>query len=325
MDLILVWRGNGTTSQTRLSLGGGALAITLLAASSLQWLLSRAALIDNPTPGKLVDVEGRLGHIVCEGGDGPVVVLEAGLPGSSLTWASVTPEVATFARVCAYDRAGFGWSESAPTPRTSSNIARELRLLLRNAGIEPPFVLVGHSFGGLVALVYASRYPDEVAGMVLIDSSSPDLVHRTVEMDRLSSFSLLMRGLAWTGIGRFLLPVPAGSPESRDASVRALERDLSFTTRSLHAASGELAVLRDSLSEAAAYLPRLGHKPLVVLTQGSRRAEFWIPMQAKLSELSDESRWEIVDDAGHFIHHDRPEVVVDAIRWVVDGVRSASG
>ncbi len=299
------------------------LAVTLIAGLLLQWALSRSALSGNPAPGELIEVDGRRGHLLCQGSEGPVVILEAGLPGSSLTWASVTPGVAEFARVCSYDRAGYGWSEPGPRPRTSASIARELRMLLQHAGIEPPYVLVGHSFGGLVVQVYASRFPDEVAGMVLVDASHPDLVHQTVEIDRMGTLSLLVRGLAVTGIGRFLVPVPAGSAESRDPAVRKLERDLQFTTRSLRATSAELAALRDSLSEAGAERPRLGQKPLAVLTEGRRRAKHWLEMQADLAELSDESRWEIVDSAGHFIHHDRPEVVVSAIRSVVEAVRPA--
>lgn len=302
-----------------------ALAVTLLAGMLLQRTLSRAVLRDNPAPGELIDVEGRAVHLVCRGRGGPVVILEAGLPGSSLTWSSVTPGIAEFARVCAYDRAGYGWSEPGPRPRTSGSIARELRLLLQNASIEPPYVLVGHSFGGLVAQTYASRFPDEVAGMVLVDASHPDLVHQTVEIERMGVLSLFVRGLAVTGVGRFIVPVPSGSPESRDPSVRKLERDLQFTTRSLRATSAELAALRDSLSAARTERPRLGVKPLIVLTEGRMRAKPWLDMQAKLAELSGESRWRIVNNAGHFIHHDRPEVVVGATRSVVESVRSAPG
>ena len=119
-------------------------------------------------------MDRRQVHLLCQGQGSPAVVLESGIPGTALGWASVIEDIASFARVCAYDRAGYGWSEAGPEPRTISNITRELRDLLRTAQVGPPYVLVGHSFGGLVVQVYASRFPDEVAGMVLVDSSHPE-------------------------------------------------------------------------------------------------------------------------------------------------------
>ena len=154
--------------------GGGALILALAAATTVQWLLSHLALERNPAPGEMVVVDGRRMHLLCQGQGSPAVILESGMPGTSLGWASVIEDIASFARVCAYDRAGYGWSEAGPEPRTISNIARELRGLLRTAKVGPPYVLVGHSFGGLIVQVYASRFPDEVAGMVLVDSAHPE-------------------------------------------------------------------------------------------------------------------------------------------------------
>ena len=307
--------------------GGGALVIALASAAVLEWTLSHRALT-KAAPGGLVDVEGHQVHLACEGVGGPTVILEAGAPGISLTWASIAPEIAKFARVCAYDRAGYGWSETASSPRTSDNIVRELRLLLRNAGIEPPYVLVGHSFGGLVVQLYAARFPDEVAGMVLVDSSHPDQGLRTEEVDSLNTLGLGLRLLAPVGIPRLLMPpIPAGSPESRDSSVRMMEEELLRTTRSMRALGSELTGLRESLSEVAANFPDLGHKPLTVLTQGrqgQRPLEFWHEMQEKLTKISVSSEWQVAENAGHFIHQDQPELVVDAIRRVVDSVRSGT-
>src|SRR6266581_4367311 len=126
-----------------------------------------------PPPGRLVDVSGYRLHIHCtgSGGPGPAIILDAGNGGSSLDWSLVQPGVATFTRVCSYDRAGYGWSESGPTPRSSGRIVRELHTLLVNTGVPGPYVLVGHSFGGLNMRLYAYTYPQEVAGLVLVDSS----------------------------------------------------------------------------------------------------------------------------------------------------------
>ena len=156
-----------------LLLCGGALVLTLVAATALQWLLSHLTLERNPPPSEVVVVSGRQMHLLCQGQGSPAVILESGLPGTSLGWASVIEDIATFVKVCAYDRAGFGWSESGPEPRTASNIAGELRDLLRTARVDPPYVLAGHSFGGVVVLRYASRFPDDVAGMVLLTRPTP--------------------------------------------------------------------------------------------------------------------------------------------------------
>ena len=171
--------------------GGGALVLALVAATALQWFLSYLALERNPPPGELIVVGGRQMHLLCQGQGSPAVILESGIPGTSLGWVSVMEDIASFARVCAYDRAGYGWSEAGPEPRTISNITRELRDLLRTARVDPPYVLAGHSFGGLVVQLYASRFPNEVAGMVLVDSAHPHLARRSGHFERLGGVPLM--------------------------------------------------------------------------------------------------------------------------------------
>ena len=117
-----------------------------------------------PPPGRLVDVGGYRLHIQCAGTGSPAVVLDAGLGGTSLDWNLVQKEMGLTTQVCAYDRAGMGWSETGPLPRTPDQIARELHTLLTNAGIPGPYVLVGHSVGGKNVRMFALQYPDEVAG-----------------------------------------------------------------------------------------------------------------------------------------------------------------
>ncbi len=305
--------------------GGGALILALVVATSLQWLLSHLALLRNRPPGEMVVVDGRQVHLLCQGQGSPAVILESGIPGTSLGWASVIDDIASFARVCAYDRAGWGWSEAGPEPRTVSNITGELRELLRNAQVGPSYVLVGHSFGGLIVQVYASQFPEEVAGMVLVDSSHPNLARRPGSLDRMGRVSFRMKLLAPLGIARFIIDVPSGNPQSRPSSVRAMEKEVLATTRSFRAMASELEGLRESLNQAAGDRPRLGRKPLVVLTEGRRRMEFWHAMQEQLTELSDSSEWQVVNGAGHFIHQDKPEIVVDAVRRVVESARWQSG
>src|SRR5215217_6402640 len=128
-----------------------------------------------PPPGQMVDVGGYSLHINCVGQGTPTVVLEAGLGDFSAQWVRVQREVSDTTRVCAYDRAGMGWSEMGPEPRDAKQITSELHTLLEGANIEDPYVLVGHSFGGMYMQTYAARYPDEVAGVALVDSSTdPD-------------------------------------------------------------------------------------------------------------------------------------------------------
>ncbi len=127
-----------------------------------------------PPPGELVDVGGYTLHINCVGEGSPTVILESGSGANSTAWANIQPEVADTTRVCAYDRAGSGWSEPGSGPGDPQQIAEELHTLLGNAEIDGPYVLVGHSFGGLYVSMYADLYPEEVAGMVLVDSSHPE-------------------------------------------------------------------------------------------------------------------------------------------------------
>lgn len=304
---------------------GSAVVLAVLCVALLtQWILSRQALSRNPVPGTLIDANGRDMHLACAGSGGPTVVLEAGLPSSSLTWAAIVPEVARFARVCAYDRAGYGWSASGRSARTAANIGHELRLLLQSAGIPPPYVLVGHSFGGLVVQLYASTYPDDVVGMVLVDSSHPDQIHRTSAPEHLRALGIGLGIAAPLGLHRLFVPIPQGRPDSRSSANRATERELLRTTRSVLAAAAELRGIGESSKQLAANPPKLGYKPLAVLTEGRRRADWWHELQAELAGLSENSVWKVIDDAGHYIQHDRPDTVVDAIRDVTDSARSAT-
>ena len=132
----------------------------------------------NPMAGRLFDVGGYKMHIDCTGEGSPTVILESGLGDSYISWRRVQPRIAKFTRVCSYDRAGLGYSESSSQPRTSKVIAGELHALLRAAGVAPPYVLVGHSMGGYDVRLYASLYRNEVAGMVLVDASHPDQENR---------------------------------------------------------------------------------------------------------------------------------------------------
>lgn len=151
------------------------LVFLIFAGALYQWFTGYRDRSLNPPPGLLVEVDDFRMHLYCIGQGSPTVVLDSGIGDSWLSWRKVQPDVAMFTRVCSYDRAGMGWSDKSPNPRTSKFIATELHALLKNASILPPFVLVGHSFGGLNMRMYASLYPADVAGVVLVDSTPDDM------------------------------------------------------------------------------------------------------------------------------------------------------
>ena len=150
------------------------IVVLACAGAVYQWAALRRDRRLNPMPGQLVDVGGYRMHIYCTGQGSPTVILDAGLGDTWLAWYKVQPLIARFTRVCSYDRAGMGWSDPSPKPRTVEVMARELHRLLRNAGVGPPYVLVGHSFGGMVVRMFAGLYRDDGAAVVLVDSVSPD-------------------------------------------------------------------------------------------------------------------------------------------------------
>ena len=169
-----------------------------------------------PPPGRLVDVGGYRLHINCTGVGSPTVVIEAGWGDSSASWGWVQPEVAKTTRVCTYDRAGMGWSEVSPEPRTAREFAKELHTLLANADEQGPYILVGHSLGGYTMRVYAHDYAGEVAGLVLVDpqnlSDADVSTPNPAPKPRANSLPMLVALLARIGLVR-LFAVPLGSVE----------------------------------------------------------------------------------------------------------------
>lgn len=156
----------------------GIFALLLIVAYIHQRQTTAADFAHFPMQGQRVDVGGYSLHIHCMGEGSPTVVVDAGNADFSLSWQGIQLEVAKFTRICTYDRAGYGWSDPSPKPRTAEVMAEELHTLLSNAGVEPPYVLVGHSLGGYNVRMFADLYPDEVAGMVLVDAGHEDQLNR---------------------------------------------------------------------------------------------------------------------------------------------------
>ncbi len=220
-------------------------------------------------PGQWIEIAGgRRLHVLCAGRGSPTVVLESALDASSLNWAWIQPRVATVTKTCAYDRAGFGWSDSDGAPRDAARIASDLHALLGAAGIPPPYVLVGHSLGGLYVRAFTGTHPDEVAGIVLIEATHPDLWQRLPPaLASLPSESELktLSGLARLGIARlgWVNPFPA-SPDL-PIEVRGAARSLAASTPTMDAIVAELRALPKTLDQVRA-AGAFGDVPLLVLT-----------------------------------------------------------
>lgn len=153
------------------------IVVAALTGATYQWLATRRDLAATPPPGQLVDIGGYRLHLWCMGNGTPAVILDAGLGGTSAGWGFVQPEVARFTRVCSYDRAGMGYSDAGPSPRTARRIANELAELLARGGIAGSVVLVGESIAGFTVRVFASDHPERALGLVLVDASHEDDAH----------------------------------------------------------------------------------------------------------------------------------------------------
>lgn len=189
----------------------GLIVVTALTGVTYQWLATRQDLAATPPPGQLIDIGGYRLHVWCTGNGAPVVVLDAGLGGTSAGWGFVQPEVARFTRVCSYDRAGMGYSDPGPSPRTARRIADELAGLLARGGIAGPVVLVGESIAGFNVRVFASDHPEHTAGLVLVawtrfglSSRRPEATTSPCAARALQTVSVVYFGneLCWDGPGR---------------------------------------------------------------------------------------------------------------------------
>jgi pimeloyl-ACP methyl ester carboxylesterase len=252
---------------------------------------------------QLVDIGGRRLYLKCSGEPrkgAPVVVIDAGMGNTSEVWSAVQPEVAQFARVCSYDRAGMGKSDRDQKTHSSADMVNDLHNLLTKAGVNPPFVLVGHSLGGMNARLYASRYPNDVVGMVLVDSAHED------ENDRMLAV---------------LPPEIKQKVKPEDMIIRSAE-DIDFNR--------SVAEVR-----AANWHSNI---PLMVLTRGSATfnpSDYAIPslapkfeqirleLQKELVGRSSRGKQVIAEKSGHNIHRDQPDLVINAIREVIEQAKSA--
>lgn len=302
-------------------------------------------------PGKLFDVGGHRLHLDCRGEGRPAVVFDSALAGTSLSWALVQPEVANFTRACAYDRAGSAWSDVGPFPRDGQTIARELKKLLDASRVPGPYVLVGHSYGGFTVRLFAHQYPELVGGMILLDAAdpqqwvSPNRVDR-IKLDRGARLARrgalvcklgIARFVVWLGTlgaqrmawaathllsdrlparerDRLLAPMLRLPPKAR----RPLSR---FWTeeRFYRALASQIETVPET-ARAAARTGPFGDLPLTVVSAPNTDPG-WRERQEAVSRLSSRGRHVFAADSSHWIPLDRPDLVVQLIREMVDSIR----
>lgn len=322
----------------------GLLCLLLLGGALFERLTVARELHQNPAPGRLIDLGTHKLHLRTYGTTGPVVIFEAGAGSPGLAWELVAPEVARFAQVVVVDRAGYGWSEPGPMPRTSDRAVAELKLALEKAGIPGPYILVGHSFGGLTMRIFAAQHPELVAGLVLVDATHED--ERTDRFPEahikgqqmLPKMMRVMTLLARVGVVRLLAKLGAlGSltelarllPESTgQAMIRQAIR-----ASALAAAASEMGSIDESY-RLAREGGKLGSLPLVVLTHGKPGPQMpgttpetlaqieamLMTLAEEMAQLSTEGRLIVAHASGHDIHLTEPKLVVEAIALVATSV-----
>ena len=304
-------------------------AVLALAAVGGAWQTVSAAVDRASTakPGQLIDVGGHRLYLYCTGSGSPTVVLESGAGESSAYWGWIAPAVARDTRVCVYDRAGRGFSEPAPSPQDGIGAATALHTLLDRAHVAGPYVLVGHSSGGPYVQIFASRYPDQVAGMVLLDGQPPNVLTKLpgfpAFLNTYRTANALFASLARIGVFRLVNLSSFGSlpPQARDEE-RATQSSAELA-RSQH---DEFAELQTALTQAQA-LKTLGDKPLIVVTAAKEAQDGWLPLQDEMAALSTNSIHRVLPNTTHAsLIEDRGDAAMasQAIRDVVEAVRAAT-
>jgi pimeloyl-ACP methyl ester carboxylesterase len=310
-----------------------------------------------PQRGRSVGAGGLKLNLNCSGSGLPSVILDSGLGMSSLGWIKIQPEIAKYARVCSFDRAGYGWSEVGTEPRNSVQIAKELKALLNAAGEKGPYILVGPSFGGFNVRVFTGLFPTEVAGLVLVDASHEDqqdridgIVPPAVRDQRLRNEELEQRQerlnrvlapvMVRLGIERlkaFLSPDTAPPPFGLS---RALMEEFSYLDQQLKtrkAVAAETAARKES-AEQARSAGNMGDRPLIVLTGGkmeftpdplltadlqAQLRHLWINvLQVEEARLSTRGKQIVLKDSGHAVQFERPDAVIAAVHEVWSGARN---
>lgn len=302
--------------------GFGALLAAIAPAGASQAQVS-SAYARPEAPGRLVAVDGaRRLHILCKGESaGPAVIFEAGLSQftANTTLSQAQDAIAPFARVCTYDRAGLGWSDPAPADWSQAGMIADLHRLLAAAGVRGPYVLVAHSMGGPLARAYARAHPDEVAGLVLVDTTT-DRHAAELAQARISVVAQLDSAIAGARPGTPVIGFPAGTPA---------ETMMAFTPEILRGVKAEFLALDSIVPSLSAEMApgRLGAVPLLVIRRGktaqppSDEDRNHREGQEALLALSSNSAMIVAENSGHTIPLDEPQVVAAAVRRMLEAIR----
>src|SRR5262245_17539919 len=288
-------------------------------------------------PGQLIDLGGRRLHLNCSGTGSPSVIVENGGGGFSVEWALVQPQIAKFTRICAYDRAGYAWSDRGPTTDGIEQIMDDLNLLFRKADIRSPYILVGASLGCIYARAYQRRFPEQVAGLVFVDGTHDEGVSLMVggKPKPISALSaealpdaykeyvqLAPKPKPGAADGHPLDRLPAELQKARHWALAKLIDEVGLLPAGLIAAESwrqEFTALRQ---QRLAQTHPLGDLPLRVLERSEGASEAWHAQQAQLAGLSSTGKLIKAEGSGHMIHLYRPDLVVQAIREVIAASRS---
>lgn len=321
----------------------GAISLIILFGVVLQFINTKLDAYKYSPLGKLVDIGGYKLHIHKTGIDsGPTIVLDMGMGGNLLYWSMVQDEISKFARVVSYDRAGLGWSEKRLKENTSKHIVEELHTLLHNSNIPGPYILVGHSFSGINARIFANEYPREVSGVILVDSSHEDQIAKLPKQKDFFSILLnynqghpVLLGLTGVGIARIYNNMTYDYTLPND--IRNMLLATNSTTQFMQSCIDEWSMFSSTLEYVRKTGQNLGNKPLIVITAGMKphdkgcasrgfddiscqqAYDTWQALQKDLVTKSTRSKQIIAENSGHNIPVDAPDVIVEAVRTMLKG------
>lgn len=302
---------------------------------------------NHQAPGRMVDIGGYALHINENGKktDKPTIVLDMGIGGNHLYWHKVEKKIAHFAHVVSFDRAGIGWSEKSPFSRSSYNIVEETRKLLKAAGLKGPFILVGHSFGGLNARIYAKKYPKEVAGIILVDSSHEDqgkdlprpkyLMNQILDKTYLHPYISALSRIGALRLYRYFKP----DNENFDPEIFKISKAKESSNKFIDTLLEEWRMFDKNLEYAGRFETHFGNLPLTVITAAMevsaetcamhghysmdrcRKAyKVWHDLQKNLAARSNNAKQIMAKNSAHIVHLYEPELIVHAIRDMLENL-----
>jgi len=307
-----------------------------------QYIAERMDERSYPPIGKMIDIGGYRLHMIDQGSGNLPVVIDTGFMGNSFEWLSISSEIAKFARVIIYDRAGYAWSDRSPLPRISENVIEELHTMLKNADVAGPYVLVVHSFGGMNMRLFATKYPDEVAGVVLVDAGHEDGFEK-MPMEYVFNKRLLpfMIAITYLGVMRIIIHLSMmeywldAETKNYPPSIQQLYNSQKTTIKYVQTVAAEMLGLNESCHNLKQNCRLLGNKPLTVIAAAKpfTLAEILyllsqkqlnqvnllrIELQTDLVSKSLRGKQIIAKNSGHNIHRDQPELIIEAVREMIE-------